>query len=239
MSNKVYIDEPIRTSAVTLLEGTPGRRLRAFARIVVSRGYEHKLTTTETCFEDGAHTILDDMTDTPTYGAMLEGIEHDSRFSLTKDRLSTLKLRTGDSQHPLLTAIPDWQSNSNASLHIALQDLANIIIDDAVEACTIFDDPNYYYPGVDTGIEPVSDEHVKLVIWGVRREWIRESVRFGHPAPDLAELPWSVQRAFAERRRLRFQQFGIGRKQYEEDSWSLFEIPMDPEWVPANIYTDG
>ncbi|HZQ37424.1 MAG TPA: hypothetical protein VFD32_15945, partial [Dehalococcoidia bacterium] len=51
------------------------------------------------------------------------------------------------------------------------------------------------------------------------------------PAP-LADLPWRVQRALAERRRLRFAQYGIGRPQWESGLWSLWEVQDDPDWVP-------
>ena len=109
---------------------------------------------------------------------------------------------------------------------------------DLTEACNGFTDPDYYYPGVDEGIEPVTDEHVSLVIWGALRELKRElrqrnggfSVR---PHAPIDELPWRFQRAFAERRRLRYSQWGIGRAEWETNQWSLWSIPEDADWIPA------
>jgi hypothetical protein len=135
-------------------------------------------------------------------------------------------------------AIPEGrrQEPSDASLHPALQDLAYEINEDIHEACFAFDDPDIWYPGVDEGIEPVPDEHVELVMWAMQRELNREprpstTTMKALPAPPLSELPWRVQRALAERRRLRFQQWGIGRKQWEARTWSLWDVPLDPEYT--------
>lgn len=129
----------------------------------------------------------------------------------------------------------------DAELHPCLQDLAYEIGEDLHEACGAFDDPDIYYPGVDDGIEPVTDDHVRLVTWATQRELDRElrppegTFTFGTgllPAVPLAELPWRIQRAFAERRRLRYQQWGLGRQQYEDNTFSIWDIPEDPDYYP-------
>jgi len=136
-------------------------------------------------------------------------------------------------------AIPTGQNREDEVTAI-LQDLAWEITDDITEACDAFDNPDAWYPGVDDGIEPVTDEHVELVIWGLQRELNREPrIRPGggpmRPAPPLNELPWRVQRALAERRRLRYLQFGIGREQWERNSFSLWDIWEDPDWLPRRV----
>jgi hypothetical protein len=125
----------------------------------------------------------------------------------------------------------------DAQLHPALRDLAYEILEDLQEACAAFDNPDVWYPGVDDGIEPVPDDNVRLVTWATQRELDRERrlPRTGDsldplPPVPLADLPWRIQRAFAERRRLRYQQWGIGRTQWEENNWSLWGIPLDPEY---------
>jgi hypothetical protein len=92
------------------------------------------------------------------------------------------------------------------------------------------------YAGVRRGIEPVSDAHVRKVIEASQRELNRE-LRPGkdgkrRPAVKLDELPWPIQRAFAERRRLRYRQWGITKERWEQNRISLFEVPEDPDWEP-------
>lgn len=133
---------------------------------------------------------------------------------------------------------------ADPSLHQLLQDLANEINEDIHEACFAIDDPDLWYPGVDDdSIPPVSDDHVDLVIWALQRELNRE-IRI-HPSHDrargssdrrpavvLANLPRRVQRALAERRRLRYQQYGIGQAEWEAQTWSLWKVPEDPDFIP-------
>lgn len=118
-----------------------------------------------------------------------------------------------------------------------LQDLGWMIGYDLTEACAALNDPDVWYPGVDEGIDPVPDAHVEKVIAATQRELNRE-LRHGRngsprrPAVPLAELPWRIQRAFVERRRLRYQQWGIGREQWERGTFSLWDVQEDAEWVP-------
>lgn len=120
-----------------------------------------------------------------------------------------------------------------------LQDLGDEINEDIREALFAFNDPHLYYPGVDEGIDPVPDEHVELVIWAMQRELNRElrskDVQLGGaplPAAPLASLPWTVQRALVERRRWRYQQWGITREVWRRGWWHLWDVPEDPDYVP-------
>lgn len=122
----------------------------------------------------------------------------------------------------------------------AFQDLANEISEDLREACFAFDNPDLWYPGVDDdSIPPVSDDHIATVIPALQRELNRElraSPPYGigtpRPAAPLAKLPDRIQRAIVERRRLRYQEFGITHEVWERGTWSLSDIPLDPEWIP-------
>jgi hypothetical protein len=175
---------------------------------------------------------------TPTYGELLAEIE-DGSLADARTLFERLPLRCV-SEGPLLGVIPGEASAAarDPELHVALQDLGNEINEDIREALDALDNPNHYFPGVDDGIVPVSDEHVELVIWGLQRELDRErrsATGFGQPllppAP-LARLPWNVQRAIAERRRLRYHQWGIDRETWQSGTWSLWAVPAEPEFVP-------
>ncbi len=137
--------------------------------------------------------------------------------------------------------IPPAPMGHDDELHSALQDLGDEISEDIREALEALDNPAHYYAGVDDGIEPVSDDHVALVIWALQRELNRE-LRDKHgamtawdplPAAPLADLPWPVQRALAERRRLRYAQYGITRAVWQSGYWSLWDIPEDPDFVTS------
>ena len=174
-----------------------------------------------------------------------EGYEDET----VRNALSELALRKkGQYPDDIVTEIGP-HTYSNSTLATELHDLALEIMEDIQEACAALDDPDIWYPGVDDGIEPVPDEHVELVIWGLQRELNRElrvyDTASGYagkaplPAVPLAELPWRVQRALAERRRLRYNQFGIGYDQWLSNKWSLWEVPEDPDWVPRRVIREG
>jgi hypothetical protein len=155
------------------------------------------------------------------------------------ERLATLHLRFPpagvEKRDKMIEAIPEGYTytriSSDHELHRGLQDLGWQIGLDIKEAAGSLDNPDIWYPGVDDGIEPVSDEHVKLVIWALQRELVRE-LRGGRRALPLAEFPWRIQRALVERRRLRFKQWGIGRREWETNCWNLWSVPEDDEWAP-------
>lgn len=218
------------------IDASPGRRLRVFAALV------HSIdpTTGSVGFRD-THQPFYSPGHQITYAELLEAVESRSELEGVRQTLSQLPLRLGH-QRPLVTEIPpenQWTAR-DPDLPPALQDLGDEINEDIREGLEALDNPNHYFPGVDDGIEPVIDEHVKLVMWALQRELNRElrpnEGRYGGspplPAAPLADLPWHVQRAIAERRRLRYQQWGIGRDQWETGYWSLWDVPADPDYVP-------
>jgi hypothetical protein len=176
-----------------------------------------------------------------TYAELLDCIETDPALEHVRQILSMLPLRLGHPR-PVIEAIPpehQWTAR-DPDLPPALQDLGDEINEDIREGLEAFDNPNVYYAGIDDGIEPVDDEHVKLVIWAMQRELNRElrpnEGRYGGspplPAAPLAELPWHIQRAIVERRRLRYQQWGIGREEWESGYWNVWKVPRDDDYVP-------
>lgn len=215
---------------------SPGRRLRCFAALV----HTVDPTTGAVALRDTHQPFI--VPGKPlTYAELFELVTKEPEFQQIRDALSSLDLRLGQAR-PLLTEKPEnpqWSAR-DPDLPPALQDLADEINEDIREALNALDNPKYYYPGVDSGIEPVSDDHVKLVIWAMQRELNRElrphEWHYGGspplPAAPLEQLPWEVQRALAERRRLRFAQWGIFREQWEKGKWSLWEVPLDPDYVP-------
>lgn len=127
--------------------------------------------------------------------------------------------------------IDGMHTAKDPELHVGLQDLGWMIGWELSRACEAFSDPDLWYPGVDEGIEPVPDDQVRLVIAASQRELDRERRRGRPPAP-LSELPFRVQRAFAERRRLIYKTWGIGRAQWQSNKWSFWDIQDDPAWLP-------
>lgn len=235
-----FVQHPDRTSS--------GRRMRCFGALIALRGvvqeqaYVYSLLRVALPIEPLVITA----SHPATYGEVLAGfMEREDAVRA----LSVIPLRRGAHPDELITAIPqDYVPNITSvqvdpALHVALHDLSLSIIADIREAAEALNNPDVWYPGVDEGIEPVPDEHVDLVIWALQRELDRElrSARSQipsssppprRPALPLAELPRRVQRALVERRRLRYQQWGIGRKEWESGYWSLFNVPEDPDWLP-------
>lgn len=227
-------DRPIwYRTALDKKEPSPGRRMRVFSRLVeVSSNFRTVRISSNSL-------VLAKFETEPTYGETLARIEGDPEL---REKFNGMALRTagysiGDGgPSPVYSAVPAdyiWEkARRDPELHGALQDLARAVVTDLTEACAAFDNPDLYYPGVDEGIEPVTDEQVELVTWAVMRELKREPRRTLPSAP-IDQLPWNIRRAFAERRRLRFQQWGIGRVQWETNSWSLWDVPEDVDWVPV------
>jgi hypothetical protein len=219
-------DTPVRNPAG--FGELAGRRMRCLARLLDSGMNGVRIAY------DG-YVILTTVYP-PTYREMMTGLQ-DGTWPGGHDYLAHLPLRTGENRDVLFDRIDETVAlrTPNASLHSGLQDLAYALTVDIIGACDAYDNPDVYYPGVDEGIEPVTDEHIKLVMWGMNRELLRE-LRHGRPAVTLADLPWRIQRALAERRRLRYLQWGIGQEQYERGTWSLWDVPEEPEWVPGRIF---
>jgi len=221
----------------TRVDDSPGKRLRVFATLVRPLDGNVLAVTRQ----GSRQPYIVPRRRRLRYAEALRAIETSPHLQAARDDLATLPLRVGDCTE-LHTAIPtDYQRTArDPDLHPALQDLGDEINEDLHEAMQAFDDPSFFFPGVDTGIEPVPDEHVKLVIWAMQRELDRElrpgpggvSAMTTLPAAPLTDLPWHIQRALAERRRLRFAEWGIGREQWLSGTWSLWDVPEEPEWVP-------
>ena len=218
------------------IDASPGRRLRAFATMVCRGESGIAVAPAAHCAQLPVWPDRD-----VTYAALLGIVERDPDLGSLRGMLSELPLRIG-AYGPLITSLPEepQRSNRDPDLHPALQDLGDEINEDIREALESIDDQHAWYPGIDEGIDPVTDDHVRLVIWALQRELDRE-LRTGSgsmsslsplPAAPLAALPWDVQRALAERRRWRYRQWGIGRDQWEKGVWNLWEVPADPDYLP-------
>lgn len=237
--------EPVRSSWTSPAADAAGRRLRVFARLVrCSTPSTTNGSAEYRVYAGGA--LLFSAAEHPTYaGALAAAADRPEACAA----LSRLPLRQGcDEGSATFTALDQITNRGrNAEVPDALQDLAEEIAIDVHEACAAYDDPDLWYPGVDDGIEPVPDEHVRLVIAALQRELDRErrnalgqNVEPRLPPAPLTELPWRVQRALAERRRLRFAQYGIGRPQWQSGIWSLWEVQDDQDWVPRRaVNTNG
>lgn len=236
-----------------------GRRLRVFARMVrctqAARAYSGFGYVADDPAKPRPFTLfalghpVAEFTCRPTYGGALAAVANEPEYAAVFARLP---LRTGGSTPERLHTLGEVVNQiagplhtSNPSLADALQDLADAIAIDVHEACAAFADPDLFYAGVDDGIEPVPDEHVALVIAALQRELNRElrnvngaNLEPRLPAVPLALLPWRVQRALVERRRLRYAQWGIGRAEWESGHWSLWNVADDPDWLPRQV-ADG
>ncbi len=232
--------EPVRSSWTSPAADAAGRRLRVFARLVRCSGPSTSTGAMEYRVYAGGSVLLCTAAH-PTYG---DTLARAAAVPEAREALARLPLRQGCDEGSAVLSSLDQISNRgrNAEVPDALQDLAEEIAIDVHEACAAFDGPDLWYPGVDEGIEPVPDDHVQLVIAALQRELDRErrnalgqNVEPRLPPAPLAELPWPVQRALAERRRLRFAQYGIGRAQWQSGAWSIWDVQEDPDWVPRRL----
>lgn len=220
----------------------PGRRLRVFMRLVRCAAPSGFATDGEYRVYAG-NALLFSSPEQPIYRVALHraGETPEARAALAS---LPLRQNCGGSVTPITSLTQITNAGRNAELPDALQDLGDEIAMDVHEACAGFDDPDVWYPGADEGIEPVPDDHVQLVIAALQRELDRErrnaqgqNMEPKLPPAPLEALPRRVQRALAERRRLRFAQYGIGRAQWETGVWSLWDIPEDPDWRPRRPST--
>ena len=231
--------EPVRSSS-SFDALAMGRQLRVLARLLHCPTPYGTLPERPYRLLRGSDCLLACAT-LPTYGEALALLEADDH---ARTVLAALLLR-GNTHSNLewVTRLDQLTSRgSNPELVDPLQDLAGEIILDLHDALAAFDDPDVWYPGVDAGIVPVPDEHVQLVIAALQRELNREKrdVRGQNsepklPAAPLDQLPWRVQRAVVERRRLRFQQYGIGEAEWRSGKWSLWRVSYDADWRPREV----
>src|ERR1035437_1068393 len=179
-----------------------------------------------------------------TFGDLYRFIHSRKGKKLAGRHVDSLSLRGLHNADNMITSIPENYVNSysvkDPEVHYALQDLGWLIGWELTQACAALDDPDVWYPGIDEGIEPVTNDHVELVIWASQRELDRELRRGPNgfdlrPAVPLASLPKRVQRAFVERRRWHYLQYGIGREEWLNNSWSVYSVVEDPLWIPPWI----
>ncbi len=180
-----------------------------------------------------------------TYGSLLDTVSIPGE---ARDYLSAIPLRVSGLTPAQVFSVADLERQKaidpkamNPNLHPALQDLGWLLAYELTQACHAFDNPDLHYPGVETE-EPVTDEHVQLVIMATQRELDRE-LRYGRgahtdtrrPAAPLDKLPWRIQRAFVERRRYLYSLYGIGQEEWQRGTWSLWKVREDPDWLPPWI----
>ena len=171
-----------------------------------------------------------------TFGTLMDLCRMDGDLH---DLLSSIDLRVGlEGVDPARHTVTERGrilygsvSMKDPELHYGLQDLGWMIGWELTRACEAFSNPDIWYPGVEDGIEPVTDEHIEMVIAATQRELDRETRRSRPPAP-LSDLPARIQRAFSERRRLIYKTWGIGSEQWQRGKWSLWEVKDDPDWIP-------
>jgi len=86
-----------------------------------------------------------------------------------------------------------------------------------------------HFPGV-VDIDPISNEHVTVVMQALNREMKREATRRGKTWVDFTTLPWERQVALAERRRYWYSRFGITPAVWarEEKTFSLWDVSDEP-----------
>lgn len=242
---KFLAEEPLHTSVFAPGPAFAGRRLRVFARLVRLQYFATDCAGYVIIRQTDSERI-ERLTDAPTYAHALRMAAADPDWQA---HFASLALRedgggiVSDRPQQVSDRSQFQPQGRDWELPIALQDLANEICEDIRAACAAFNDPDVWYPGVDVGIAPVSDAHVQLVIAAMQRELGRETRpgpatrhygAFGGnlPAVPLAELPFRVQRALVERRRLRFTEYGIGQAEWEAGTWSLWNVRDDPDWLP-------
>ena len=216
-----------------------GRRLRAIAAL--TNGTERRVHV-------GAQTLIAGLRRSLTHLEALRALDRSRNLAEARQWRDDLPLRVHAIPAEVartLDAVPeDYKDKRDPELHPGLQDLAYQITWDIHEACAAISDPNIYFAGVDEGIEPVTNEHIQLAIWGMQRELLRElrgpagPAGMRRPAVQLNELPEHIQRALVERRRLRYQQWGIGQAEWEANRWSVWSIPEDPDWAPPWVPAD-
>lgn len=166
------------------------------------------------------------------------------KFELNEPKSWTLRgvmaaaKRSPSARRPL-TAVPfvtgPISTYADVELPEYLQDLADII---AWEATAAHKDK--FYPGI-VGIEPLSVEHIEQVAEATQREMDREG-----PSPMRKKVAWAKmtkltferKRAFAERRRYWYGQFGITPKTYGTQVLSLWKVsnalpPVGPKYLAS------
>lgn len=224
--------------------GFSGRRLRVLANLIKG-GLLYEDSPQTLTSREVPKPIVDGLNRCLTYTELWRSVSagKNSSFEYVKHVFGSLDIATGGAVNERVTTEIDPEyafgdyTRSNPEVHYALQDLGHTFAWDMHLAVQAFDNPDIFYPGLDKRIEPVSNEHVELVIWALQRELSRERrvVRGTGERRDYAhldKLPFRIQRALVERRRLRYQQWGITPQSWETGKWSLFDVDEGIDWAP-------
>lgn len=115
-----------------------------------------------------------------------------------------------------------YSTGGDPELVIALQDLADIVAWEAKQAFV-----SDYFPAP-MDVDPLTDDHVDLVMLSMQREIDREAQRTHKQPPIYASLPRERQVALAERRRYWFGVYGITPKNWGKGAWSLWRVKNIP-----------
>lgn len=229
-----------------------GRRLRIFSSLISSpsatTGYPRAINIKLPTSEYPSIPLVRDADNDPafkdlTFGQLMAQVSKQPEWGLLKSYLEHIPLRVLIVMHssPKIYDIKDVQDvvRRDPELPECLFDLSYEILSDVHEACYAFNNPDLYYPGWDSEIEPIPDTHVELVIAGLQRELNRETrgSQDGYgaklPAVPLSDLPFNIQRALAERRRYHYTiEYGITRENWESGVFSLWNVKFDPDFLP-------
>lgn len=226
-----------------VIDPSPGRRLRVFAAAIQNASAPQigtKISLRPVPDPSWSSVSISPLTGTlppMTYRAALDWTTTSPEARELRESLGSMPLTFGNGFISVIRDIPEEVAARDPELNPALQDLGDEINEDVTEACEAISNPDIWYAGIDEGIAPVPDSHVELVIWALQRELNRElrpGPRGGPRLPPvrLSDLPWRVQRALVERRRYRYQQYGITHEVWASQRWSLWDIPEDPDFIP-------
>ena len=118
----------------------------------------------------GAQTLIAGLRRSLTHLEALRALDRSRNLAEARQWLDDLPLRVhaipAEVERTLDTVPEDYKDKRDPELHAGLQDLAYQITWDIHEACAAISDPNIYFAGVDEGVEPVTNEHIRLAIWG-------------------------------------------------------------------------
>jgi hypothetical protein len=116
---------------------------------------------------------------------------------------------------------PARSSLGDPELVPALQDLADILADEATQAFAAD-----YYPGIPDVSVP--EEHVDLVMKSLQREMDREGKSRQRVPARYEDLPRDRQRALAERRRWWYARYSITPERWQTGKWVLWDVVDEP-----------
>jgi hypothetical protein len=155
------------------------------------------------------------------------GLRISSVSSNASERIAEIPI--GDDGQPIP---PTRAFQVNAELPYYFQDLADDLVETIRQIVDAWANDRWFPPP--EGIDPMSDDHVRLVVWGMERELAREPRN--RPHVPLTQLPFKYQRLMAEWRRRLFYDWGITREVWNRGYILAQEIPLDPDYFPIRDY---